>query len=172
MAATIEADYVKYKGAVEIYDILKTKLDNNQLREGQVYSFPVEYYTSIGSTNIFNITQGLLASKGLGITVDSNKWTINASPTDPFSGDYTQLINETNAYNDFVELYDYCYKIFSDKVIRPKLGQRYAFQDVYAAAFDGGLPCNDVITTLSSNFRNSGDNFTSCTNQGAYYENT
>ena len=178
MAASIEQNYIRYKGAVAIYDILKTKLDKNEIKVGQAFSFPIEYWFSMGDTNITNIAKALLASRSFGFEQQGEpggsgalQWIINNSPADPFGADYNQLTREMASYRDFVALYDYCLKIFSDKVIRPKVGQRYAFQDIYFYAFDQGLPCADVISVLSTRFNNTTDSFLECTNQGSYYEN-
>ena len=175
MAPQIREEKERYVEALKIYEEIVYKLNNNKIASGQILSYPTTYSYAVSDTLIFDIIQSVLATKSFGVTQQTEpvngavlQWVITNSPNAPLASNYNNTIQ---SYYDFVALYDECIEIFSNKVIRPKLGQKYAFQNKYYYAFNAGLPCDDVISILSQRYNNTTDNFTQCQNQGDYYQN-
>lgn len=172
MAAQPRQIYETHKEAVAMYEDIKSKLDAGKLVSGQVLNYYTEYQKAILDYNVIvDIIKDLLATASLGFEQQAEpvnnavqQFVITNNPSAPFGGDH---ISKIQASYDLVALYEECIKVFSNKITPVKSGQKFAFQNKYQYAFDQGLPCDDIITTIASNYNDQG---LTCSNQGNFYQ--
>lgn len=161
MALATKSIVFKYEEAIEIYDYFYNKLANNQIAATQIYSFPRTHLIATSTLPILGIIQSLLATKSLGIVEQSEvqgsgaiQWVVVGSTNDP----EPNFNLKTESYREIVELFYECIKIFSNKIIKPKVGQRYAFQGKYFYAFSElGADPHDIITALFIQYSDAGN---------------
>jgi hypothetical protein len=170
MAAQPRELYQYHKDAVKMYEDIKTRMEEGTLNPGDVLFYYTEYLQSIQNTQIIDILKDLLSTASLGITQQPepvsnaiDRYVIDQNPSAPFGGDNTSRIQ---ASYDLVDLYEECVELFSNKIIKVKVDQRYAFQSKYFYAFNQGLDCDFIITSLCNRYS---DNNLQCANQGDYY---
>ena len=161
----------KYETAYEIYIFFRKKLQNGEINPGDIFSFPYTYREARNNLPVFEVVRSLLATKSLGI-VEANEplgtgalqWIIDPGGIGDPMPDFDRL---TEAWKEMAEMFYEAIELFSDKIIKPKINQRYAFQEKYTYAFqEYSSDAESMLSTIFSNYNDAGNNLS---NTGSYF---
>lgn len=168
MAAAPREIVEPYAQAIKIYNDFKKRIDANTVKLGDTYPYYPEYYYAFESTNILGMLKELCAQRELGCNLTNISGSyyllIDTDVATPYNGDYQRYLL---SYQDIVNLYYECIKIFSNKILPPKQNSKYAFKDKYYFGFlDLYSACNEMITEFAAHYLDSG---LACNDTGPFY---